>query len=328
MLQTTGLKCFSKTLKNKSFQLQHFSEKRNSYNLKNPFHLSPSTQKRWGSYKAATRYDIDKQKIGAIYAEATGNSNLGLPEDFLANNERPFDPEDEILERKKACLFCVEPEASIDAMNVPMMVSFMTAAGRIMARKYTGVCATHQRRLSHTIKKARHFGIFSYKNADFQINHLFREDNLPLDELDEENEKENDAYIETEDEDDAESFDSEENAGEVDINQMDPDLWFKALESENVKRFNPGEKELEEFNLSLEPSEEDFSSEVISDEGPQTLEEYNAMMLKLTPEQMKEQVDAIFEDDLGDLLNVKAAAKLKEKAHRAIEQYYENHKRK
>jgi hypothetical protein len=131
MLQTTAFKCFSKTIKNKSFQ-QCFSEKNiPQTSLNTNFHLVQSTQTRWMSYGGwsnqiidalqtnktiAPRYNVDKQKIGSIYNEATRGSNLGLPEDFLANVERPFDPEDEVLEKKKACLFCVDPNTSMDAM--------------------------------------------------------------------------------------------------------------------------------------------------------------------------------------------------------------------
>jgi hypothetical protein len=45
----------------------------------------------------------------------------------------------------------------------------MTPTGKILPRRLTGCCAKHQRRISHLIKKARHIGLFAYKQGSFQV---------------------------------------------------------------------------------------------------------------------------------------------------------------
>jgi small subunit ribosomal protein S18 len=45
---------------------------------------------------------------------------------------------------------------AIDYKNVPMMKQYVTDNGRILPRKYTGLPAPFQRRLTLAIKRARH----------------------------------------------------------------------------------------------------------------------------------------------------------------------------
>jgi len=45
---------------------------------------------------------------------------------------------------------------TIDFKNVALMRQFVTENGRLLPRKYTGLPAQYQRRLSTAIKRARH----------------------------------------------------------------------------------------------------------------------------------------------------------------------------
>ena len=46
-------------------------------------------------------------------------------------------------------------------------MTFLTGFGDIIPRTYNGNCATHQRRVAKTIKRARTMGLFSNKHSAF-----------------------------------------------------------------------------------------------------------------------------------------------------------------
>ena len=54
-------------------------------------------------------------------------------------------------------------------------MTFLTAAGDIVPRAYTGTCATHQRRVAKTIKRATTMGLFSAKRGGFNSISPFHE---------------------------------------------------------------------------------------------------------------------------------------------------------
>ncbi len=57
--------------------------------------------------------------------------------------------------RKKFCRFCAEKELQLDYKNVYMIKQFVSERGKIVPRRISGTCATHQRKLTVEIKKAR-----------------------------------------------------------------------------------------------------------------------------------------------------------------------------
>ncbi len=57
--------------------------------------------------------------------------------------------------RKKFCRFCAEKELQIDYKNVYLLKHFLSERGKIVPRRISGTCATHQRKLTGEIKKAR-----------------------------------------------------------------------------------------------------------------------------------------------------------------------------
>eukprot|EP01089_Gocevia_fonbrunei_P020540 TRINITY_DN7687_c0_g1_i1.p1 TRINITY_DN7687_c0_g1~~TRINITY_DN7687_c0_g1_i1.p1 ORF type:complete len:165 (-),score=31.60 TRINITY_DN7687_c0_g1_i1:72-566(-) len=69
------------------------------------------------------------------------------------------------------CAFC-KPQPFrpvLDPTNVHLLSLFMTPAGNILPRRIVGNCSKHQRRLARTIKRAKHLGLFSYKDRRFTI---------------------------------------------------------------------------------------------------------------------------------------------------------------
>ena len=56
--------------------------------------------------------------------------------------------------RKKVCKFCVGKTA-MDYKNAETLRRFVSENGKILPRRITGTCATHQRELTREIKRAR-----------------------------------------------------------------------------------------------------------------------------------------------------------------------------
>jgi len=60
------------------------------------------------------------------------------------------------------CYFCQRNIKEIDFKNTELLQRFISGLGKIRARKRTGVCSKHQRKLSKAIKRARHLGLLPY----------------------------------------------------------------------------------------------------------------------------------------------------------------------
>jgi len=57
-------------------------------------------------------------------------------------------------QKRKVCAFCTE-KTEIDYKNIERLKHFMSDRGKILPRRVTGTCATHQRKLARAIKRAR-----------------------------------------------------------------------------------------------------------------------------------------------------------------------------
>lgn len=55
----------------------------------------------------------------------------------------------------KQCVFCSQNLEKIDYKDVELLRRFVSNQAKIIDPKHTGVCATHQRKLSRAIKRAR-----------------------------------------------------------------------------------------------------------------------------------------------------------------------------
>lgn len=63
--------------------------------------------------------------------------------------------------KPKVCAFCAD-KLEIDYKNVTRLRRYVSERGRIEARRRTGVCAKHQRRLAVAIKRARYLALLPY----------------------------------------------------------------------------------------------------------------------------------------------------------------------
>jgi small subunit ribosomal protein S18 len=64
--------------------------------------------------------------------------------------------------RRKVCAFCVDKIDFIDYKDPVKLRRFISDRGKIEPRRKTGTCARHQRRLTLSIKRARHLALLPY----------------------------------------------------------------------------------------------------------------------------------------------------------------------
>lgn len=66
--------------------------------------------------------------------------------------------------RKKVCSFCVDRADTIDYKDVAKLRRFISERAKILPRRVTGTCASHQRELTIAIKRARHLALLPYSS--------------------------------------------------------------------------------------------------------------------------------------------------------------------
>ena len=64
--------------------------------------------------------------------------------------------------RKKVCKFCTVKIDAIPYRDVRLLQGFVAERGKIVPRRLTGVCTTHQRRLTRAIKQARNIALLPF----------------------------------------------------------------------------------------------------------------------------------------------------------------------
>jgi len=63
--------------------------------------------------------------------------------------------------KQKVCRFCTEP-IKMDYKNVDLMSRFISDRKKIVPRRNSGLCASHQRQLAATIKRSRFMALLPY----------------------------------------------------------------------------------------------------------------------------------------------------------------------
>lgn len=64
--------------------------------------------------------------------------------------------------RRKVCRFCAEKVRDIDFKQIQILRTFTTDTGKILSARITGNCASHQRKLTRCIKRARNLALLPY----------------------------------------------------------------------------------------------------------------------------------------------------------------------
>lgn len=62
----------------------------------------------------------------------------------------------------KTCVFCDEKLGAPDAEDGDALRRFLSPQAKMLPRRKTGTCATHQRQVARAIKRARELGSLSY----------------------------------------------------------------------------------------------------------------------------------------------------------------------
>jgi small subunit ribosomal protein S18 len=67
--------------------------------------------------------------------------------------------------RRKVCRFCADKTLKVDYKDQGQLKYFLTERGKIIPRRISGNCATHQREVATAIKRARMLAILPYTVA-------------------------------------------------------------------------------------------------------------------------------------------------------------------
>jgi small subunit ribosomal protein S18 len=59
------------------------------------------------------------------------------------------------LQKKRQCYFCYSNVTHIDYKDVSTLQRYLSSFAKIVPRKRSGVCGSHQRKLSNAIKRSR-----------------------------------------------------------------------------------------------------------------------------------------------------------------------------
>jgi small subunit ribosomal protein S18 len=66
------------------------------------------------------------------------------------------------LHRRRVCRFCIDKVDLIDFKDVRLLQNYLPERGKILPRRISGSCASHQRMLAEAIKRARNIALLPY----------------------------------------------------------------------------------------------------------------------------------------------------------------------
>ena len=66
------------------------------------------------------------------------------------------------MHRRRVCRFCIDKVDLIDFKDVRLLQNYLPERGKILPRRISGACATHQRMLAEAIKRARNIALLPY----------------------------------------------------------------------------------------------------------------------------------------------------------------------
>ena len=75
--------------------------------------------------------------------------------------DAPYRKRNNFHRKKKVCVFCGK-DNTIDYKDTAKLRKYVSESGKILPRRITGTCATHQRALTVAIKRARHVSLMPY----------------------------------------------------------------------------------------------------------------------------------------------------------------------
>jgi small subunit ribosomal protein S18 len=64
--------------------------------------------------------------------------------------------------KRRICKFCADKDAVIDYKDPQSLKYFITERGKIVPRRISGTCATHQRKVTLAIKQGRNIALLPF----------------------------------------------------------------------------------------------------------------------------------------------------------------------
>ena len=64
--------------------------------------------------------------------------------------------------RRRVCAFCADKIEFVDYKNAIKLRKYISERGKILPRRTTGTCASHQRVVTHAIKRAREIALLPF----------------------------------------------------------------------------------------------------------------------------------------------------------------------
>ena len=64
--------------------------------------------------------------------------------------------------KRRVCKFCADKDAVIDYKDPQALRYFVTERGKIVLRRISGICVTHQRKVTLAIKQARNIALLPF----------------------------------------------------------------------------------------------------------------------------------------------------------------------
>ena len=74
----------------------------------------------------------------------------------------PGGPRKQYFRRRKVCKFCDEKIDVIDYKDVKLIGQFVAERGKILPRRLTGTCSSHQHALTTAIQRARNIALLPF----------------------------------------------------------------------------------------------------------------------------------------------------------------------
>ena len=110
-----------------------------------------------------------------------------LPEEMDPDADLPYEPMAQPKRGRKCNQFCFcrGKAPPLDPLNVNLLLTFMNEEGELLPKRKTNLCAKWQRKVSRTVKRARHLGMFSYKKGRFTFVDPFTAPPDPTDDVEE-----------------------------------------------------------------------------------------------------------------------------------------------
>lgn len=67
--------------------------------------------------------------------------------------------------RRKICRYCADKNQKIDFKDTHNLRYYLSERGKIVPRRISGTCASHQRQIAEAIKNARQIALLPYTQA-------------------------------------------------------------------------------------------------------------------------------------------------------------------